>query len=419
MQRNSRNHVGKIIITVKTVYALLTLSLFPSLFNTASAQPDTIIVYTIQTHDIDTILPVTFNPNTTFDYTTSSTGSLGNQVPLSLSPPVTNLFSNTNFSDIARVDLFFNATDYPARTAARLFYYNNGVPAGCCSGIMVSKDFVLTAGHCAYNSFTQSWGYDSMLVAPAYHNGAFQPSLPVSVVEKVYLFKTYYDNAGWDDIALLQLKQPIGQQTGWIGMAFNTDTSYFSGRVFHKFSYPGVVSPFDSTKVYNGDTLYYNYGYINNLPPDNLGVIGPQVQGIPGQSGSSLFYTDNVDFYSFGVLSFSTHYRHYKIDPHVFYQLKNVVENYATDIPANSPEHTSIRVYPNPFASLTNIQLGSAVSRARVSLYNAQGEEVKRMENISGREIKLVREDLADGLYWVKISEDDREIATCKLIIVD
>jgi V8-like Glu-specific endopeptidase len=404
---------------VKTVYAILTLSLFTSLLNKASAQPDTIIVYHIYTQNIDTILPVTFNTNTASDNTSSSVGTLGNQVPLSLTPPVTNLFANTSFSDIAPVDLFFNATDYPARTAARLFYYNNGIPAGCCSGIMVSKDFVLTAGHCVYNTFGQSWDYDSLLVAPGYHNGIVQPSMPVSVVEKVYIFKTFYDNSGWDDIALLQLKQPIGLQTGWIGMAFNNDTSYFTGRVFHKLSYPGVVSPFDSTKVYNGDTLYYNYGYINNLLPDNLGVTGPQVQGIPGQSGSSLFFTDNVDYYSFGVLSFSTHYRHYKIDQQVFYQLENIVSNYATDIPVLSPGESNVNVYPNPFASYTTIQLGTAVSRARVSLFNAYGEEVKRMENISGKEIMLMREDLAEGLYFVRISENERVIATCNLVIAN
>jgi hypothetical protein len=404
---------------VKLSYLLLTLSLLNSLFNKASAQPDTIIAYSINTQTIDTILPVTFNPNNTFDNTQSSVGSLGNQIPLSLTPPTTNLFSNTNFSDIARADLFFNVIDYPARTATRLFYYNNGILFGCCSGIMVSKDFVLTAGHCAYTIFNQTWGYDSMLIVPAYNNGIFQPSLPVSVVEKVYIFKTFYDNNGWDDIALLQLIQPIGQQTGWIGMAFNTDTSFFTGRVFHKFSYPGTVNPFDTTKIYNGDTLYYNYGYINNLPPDNIGINGPQVQGIPGQSGSSLFYTDNIDYYTFGVLNFSTQYRHYKINQNVFYQLKNIIENYATGVTETSAGGNKVNIYPNPFSSYATIQLSNPVTHANLSLFNATGEVVREIQNISGQEIILAREDLPEGVYFIRLTQGEKVITTGNLIITN
>ena len=88
-------------------------------------QPDTIIVYKLNTQTIDTILPVPFNSTITFNATASSTGSIGNQVSLSLSPPTTNLFSNSNFSDIARAELFYNVVDYPIRTATRLFYYKN------------------------------------------------------------------------------------------------------------------------------------------------------------------------------------------------------------------------------------------------------------------------------------------------------
>jgi hypothetical protein len=404
---------------VKLSYTIITLSFLTSLSHKASAQPDTIIVYSVSTQTIDTILPVTFNPNITFDHTSSSVGSLGNQVPLSLTPPTTNLFSNSNFSDVAPADQFFTLTDYPMRTATRLFYYNNGVLGGCCSGIMVGKDFVLTAGHCAYNYFNQSWAYDSILVAPAYNNGMLQPSLPYSLVEKVYIFKTFYDANTWDDVALLQLKQPIGLQTGWIGMAFSSDTSYFTGKVFHKLSYPSIVSPFDSTKVYNGDTLYYNYGYINSLPPFHLGINSLQALGIPGQSGSSFFYTDNTEYYSFAVMSFSTLYRHYQINRNVFYQLENIIDNYSTNTPEVSVDENTLEVYPNPFNSFTTIQLGQTVSQANLTLINMHGELVKRIENISGPSITLNREDLPCGVYFIQLTEDNRIITTGKLVIAD
>jgi len=62
------------------------------------------------------------------------------------------------------------------------------------------------------------------------------------------------------DVALIKLDKELGNETGWMGIAFSNDDSFFKNNVFHKFSYPAMVDAHDSTRVYNGDTLYYNYG---------------------------------------------------------------------------------------------------------------------------------------------------------------
>ncbi|MEI6765744.1 MAG: T9SS type A sorting domain-containing protein [Bacteroidota bacterium] len=397
---------------------ILTALLLTLAVDQAFAQPDTIIVYNINTVTIDTVLPVWVNPTLTFNKTESAIGSLGNQVSLDLSPPTTNLFSNSSFSDLARAELFFNVTDYPIRTATRLFYYKNGVLSGCCSGMMVGENFVLTAGHCAYNYTDQIFGYDSILIAPAYDNASIQPSLPTSVVEKVYLFKTFYDKKFFDDIALLQLRQPIGQQIGWIGMAFNSDTSFINGKVFHKLSYPGVTSPFDTSKHYNGDTLYYNYGYINNLNTQ-LGINSPQARGIPGQSGSSLFYTDNSEYFSMGVASFSSNYCHYKITKDVFYQLKSIMENNAASTQDDLTVGNGMLIYPNPFSTFTTIQLNSADANSDLIIYNLYGQQVKQMKNISAQKITLHRDNIPCGMYFIRLTQDDKVIATERLVITN
>ena len=336
-------------------------------------QPDTIIVYDVPTQTIDTILAVSFDTTATFDNTPSSIGSFGSQVPLSLTPPIVNLFSGSNFSDIERAELFHTVTDYPIRTAIKLFGWLNDTLGHGCSAIMVGENLVLTAAHCIQSLTTQDWIFDSILVAPAYDNGTIQPTLPTSMVDKYYVFKSFYYHTAFDDIALLQLRQPIGQQIGWAGIAFSSDTSYFSGKVFHKFSYPNVVSPFDSTKVYNGDTLYYNYGYIEIVPSNNLGVNSLEALGIPGQSGSSFLYTDNFDYYSFGVFTFSSNYRHYQITRDVFYQFKNIMDNYAVAIQDNVAYDNSIKVYPNPTTGV-------------FSVVNATGDEIK-IYDLFGRKV--------------------------------
>jgi hypothetical protein len=374
------------------------------------AQTDTIIVYNIQTKTIDTILPVAFNQTTTSDHSAFSIGSLGSQTSMSLSPPATNLFSNSQFSDIARARLFFNVKDYPVRTATKLSYFKNGLFSGSCSGTMVAKDFVLTAGHCAYSYLTQVWGYDSIQASPDFDNDAVQSPLFSSMVEKVYIFKTYYDKRQWDDVALMQLKQPIGLQSGWIGIAFNSDTSYFTGKVFHKFSYPGVRNPADTLKVYNGDTLYYNYGYINNLPPC-LGINSPNALGIPGQSGSSFLYTDNTSCYSYGVMSYSNMYRHYIFRPDIFYQLKNILEQYSLSIKDDSPTGNKFRLFPDPFNQTATIEFDNALHENYIlTIFDSQGRVARIVNGINAGRIEIDKDDLTEGLYFFQLRSERRSI---------
>ena len=89
---------------------------------TYSQTNDTMIAYDYQSKTMSLIPPVAYDTNITFDHTSSYVGTLGNQIPLSLTPPTTNLFSGSNFSDLARAELFFNVTDYPIRTAVILGY---------------------------------------------------------------------------------------------------------------------------------------------------------------------------------------------------------------------------------------------------------------------------------------------------------
>ena len=70
---------------MRKFFNVLALILFFSTIIKAQGYPtaDTIIVYDVIANTIDTILPVVVDPSITFDYTSSSPGSLGNQVPLS------------------------------------------------------------------------------------------------------------------------------------------------------------------------------------------------------------------------------------------------------------------------------------------------------------------------------------------------
>jgi hypothetical protein len=342
-------------------------------------QPDTIVAYDVYNQTIEIIPPILFDNTLTFENTSSSTGLMGGKVPLDLEPPTSNLVENTSFTDIARAELFFNVSSYPARTVVKLFAWNNDTLSHLCTGIMVSENLVLTVASSIFSN--NSWRHDSILAAPAYDNGMFHIDLPTSTFEKYYIFKKYYEGVGGDNIALLKLKHPIGTEIGWIGIAYNKDTTYFYENVFHKLSYPQETSPVDETRVYNGDTLYYNYGLIDLYWNNFIGVTNGYSMAILGKEGSSIFYTNNFDYYSFGVLNWAAGYKHYLINQNVFNQFKNIIENHAASIvDKKDDESLQLVIYPNPADEHLTIEFFNPDNKPfSLTVYDLQGRKLRHI----------------------------------------
>jgi hypothetical protein len=77
------------------------------------------------------------------------------------------------------------------------------------------------------------------------------------------------------------------------------------------------------------------------------------------------------------------------------------------------------KIHPNPFSITTTLQTDKALEDATLVVFNFFGQVVKQINNLSGQEIVLHRDNLPGGLYFVRLMQGDEVIATEKLIITD
>lgn len=80
-------------------------------------------------------------------------------------------------------------------------------------------------------------------------------------------------------------------------------------------------------------------------------------------------------------------------------------------------KHSEIKIYPNPFNSSTTIQFSRPIHNAELNIYTTHGQLVKHLENISGQEIQLFRDNLPSGQYFFQLTENNEIIVAVKLII--
>jgi V8-like Glu-specific endopeptidase len=401
----------------------ITFFLFFCCLQITFAQTDTLI-----SHDIETGLnhiypPIIIDTTKTFDNTAWNYGTEAGFDSLNLTPP-TNTYNNSGFTDFVPAHNFFPVNDYPARIAAKIFVIRNDSLKQECSGILVAKNYVLTACHCIgeYDTNYVFHFFDSLAVYPGFDNGKENQFFGKSPAVEYFTFKSNLVGSWKQDMALIKLKDDLGTKAGWVGIAFSKDDLYFKNRVFHKFSYPGFVDPSDSTRIFNGDTLYYNYGTLDLIDPKWLGY---NINAIPGQSGSSMLYTNNKEYYSFGVSIYASSSRNFRISPEIFYAFKSIISS-GISVIKNDKEliksYYLSEAYPNPFNPSTHITYEIPVAGlVQLKVYDILGKEVKTLVNeikTKGKyNISFYAGGLSSGIYFYRIQAGSF-VSTKKLILL-
>lgn len=94
-------------------------------------------------------------------------------------------------------------------------------------------------------------------------------------------------------------------------------------------------------------------------------------------------------------------------------------DNLITTGISEANEINSISAYPNPFTSATTLQSDNFLKDATLTVYNLYGQIEKQIKNISEKTITLHRDNLPSGMYFLRLTEDNKAISSEKLIITD
>ncbi|MBI4931610.1 MAG: T9SS type A sorting domain-containing protein [Bacteroidetes bacterium] len=77
------------------------------------------------------------------------------------------------------------------------------------------------------------------------------------------------------------------------------------------------------------------------------------------------------------------------------------------------------KIYPNPFSNKSTMQTDNFLKCATLTFYSSFGQPVKQIKNISEQTVTLHRDNLPSGLYFIRLTQDNKVIAADKLVITD
>ena len=82
-----------------------------------------------------------------------------------------------------------------------------------------------------------------------------------------------------------------------------------------------------------------------------------------------------------------------------------------------SKVNKEIGISPNPFTQSTQITLNQIYHSIALAIYDIQGKQVAQQHYADCDKIQLSRNQLSNGLYFLKLTLDDKAVETGKIVI--
>ena len=74
-------------------------------------------------------------------------------------------------------------------------------------------------------------------------------------------------------------------------------------------------------------------------------------------------------------------------------------------------------IFPNPFSSETTLKTTKNLTDASLLIFNTLGQQVERIININDNEISINHENLSEGIYFIRLTQNSKIVFAGKVFV--
>jgi hypothetical protein len=248
-----------------------------------------------------------------------------------------------------------------------------------------------------------------------------------SVCRKIFIDEVQDTNICWGPAYLPvpgyvgALKDdPVANKAFFVFPNTTTDSLLYDYNLAVGDTVKGIISqffnPYYDRVILSVDSVLISGQYRKrwNFSQDDYGSSTFIIEGIGTNSGFlEPLYPFNLEWTHRYLICVRDSFQTYFASSHNSKIGCNLLYNVAPE--RNLPNNYSI--LPNPFSNEATLKTDREFKNATVTITNTFGQQVKQIKSITGKEIKIQRGNLSAGIYFLQLTQENKFILSCKLII--